>query len=498
MTGIDRWIQNRTQALGLVLLLFIFSVFIRLPNLNRPISKHYEFNTAVIMINIISWRQGGGGDQFHYTPVMNFQHPGDKLPPNNLFIDKNGNSVYLSFGPGWYLLSYFFYQLFQLPAEPLYLEILNLVFHLLTLFLFYYLLEKLIPSGHPRKYMMITAGCCFMIFSPGALWFLGNGYTNVSIMLPFILGSMLMLLPMLQNSSGITACRLSMLGLLIIILVYIDWYILFLSFLAGIMALLKIRQDKKYGWLFLVICLSVTVGILLIFFQFASYMGRDAVIHYWLSRSYERSFDLAGSTIFKRISFLFAYFFTSFLPLILLLLTSFLQSWRKKMVPEWSTAEILFLRLLTGSLILYNSFLFNWATDHEYPILPWGILLSFVAARFLGAIKNQEIVGGLLAVFLALSIAQYYWINRPGPLSRDGLAYNSFQKLGESLRQVPPEYTICINLEQNPMVEYYAGRNILRAPDSLSVKNLLKELGIKQAVWVSHQGYRLENIQIIQ
>src|SRR5450755_4635011 len=107
MTGIDRWIQNRTQALGLVLLLFIFSVFIRLPNLNRPISKHYEFNTAVIMINIISWRQGGGGDQFHYTPVMNFQHPGDKLPPNNLFIDKNGNSVYLSFGPGWYVIPYF-------------------------------------------------------------------------------------------------------------------------------------------------------------------------------------------------------------------------------------------------------------------------------------------------------------------------------------------------------------------------------------------------------
>jgi hypothetical protein len=99
---------------------------------------------------------------------------------------------------------------------------------------------------------------------------------------------------------------------------------------------------------------------------------------------------------------------------------------------------------------------------------------------------------------MAFSVVQYYWINRPGPIARDGLAYSSFKNLGESLRQIPADYTICINLEQNPMVEFYAGRNILRAPDSLSVKSLLKELGIQKAVWVNHDGYQLQKIRIIQ
>jgi hypothetical protein len=141
--------------------------------------------------------------------------------------------------------------------------------------------------------------------------------------------------------------------------------------------------------------------------------------------------------------------------------------------------------------------LFDWSTDHEFAILPWSFLLSFIAARLLGSFKNQVAAFGFMMFFFVIAVTQYYWINRPGPTARDGLAYNSFRKLGESLRQIPPDYTICINLEQNPMVEYYAGRNILRAPDSISVKTLLNELGIQKAVWISQKNYQLGNIQII-
>jgi len=498
MTGMDQSNPHRKKAIGAVLLLFALSLFIRFPNINRPISKHYEFNTAVIMINIISWRQAGGGDQFHYTPVMNFQHAGDKLPPNNLFIDRSGNSVYLSLGPGWYLISYFFYQLFHLPAEPVYLEILNLVFHLITVLLFFYLMEKLIPSIRPRKYLMVTAGCCFMIFSPGILWFLGNGYSTVSIMLPFVLAMLLFELPMMEDPEKITSGRLFILGLLMMTIVYIDWFALFLCFGSLIFSMIKYKQHRKYRALVLTLFLSVFLGVSLIFFQFASYMGGEAVMHYWMSRSFERSMDLAGLSFTKRLSLLFIYFITSFLPLLLLLGISYFRRWRNKIVPGWTETEILFIQLSTVTLILYNLVLFNWSTDHEYPILPWAILLSFVTARLMGEIKSQQTVRLLLALFLVLSVAQYYWINRPGPIARDGLAYNSFKNLGESLRQIPADYTICINLEQNPMVEYYAGRNIFIAPDSLSVKKLLKELGIKKAVWVTHNGYQLEKIRIIQ
>jgi len=103
----------------------------------------------------------------------------------------------------------------------------------------------------------------------------------------------------------------------------------------------------------------------------------------------------------------------------------------------------------------------------------------------------------MMGFFIILAVAQYYYINRPGPIARDGLPYDRFKKLGESLSHIPPDYSICINLEQNPMVEYYAGRNILRAADSLSVKNLLNKFGIQKAVWISQKNYQLGNIQII-
>jgi hypothetical protein len=179
------------------------------------------------------------------------------------------------------------------------------------------------------------------------------------------------------------------------------------------------------------------------------------------------------------------------------MIISFLRNRRRKIFPEWSDAEILFLRLCSVSLLFYNLVLFDWSTDHEFAILPWSFLLSFIAARLLGSFKNQVAAFGFMMFFFVIAVTQYYWINRPGPTARDGLAYNSFRKLGESLRQIPPDYTICINLEQNPMVEYYAGRNILRAPDSISVKTLLNELGIQKAVWISQKNYQLGNIQII-
>ena len=128
-------------------------------------------------------------------------------------------------------------------------------------------------------------------------------------MLPFLLGVLLLLLPMLQDPSRISAGRLSALLILIVFLVYIDWYILFLSFLSILVALYKWRKNNKYGWLAFVLVFSVASGIVLIFFQFASHMGREAVVDYWLRRSSERSMNLAGSTIAKRFLFVNGLFF---------------------------------------------------------------------------------------------------------------------------------------------------------------------------------------------
>jgi hypothetical protein len=498
MNGKKRSLLNHRRAVGFVLILFLFSVVVRLPNLNRPLSKHYEFNTAVALINIISWRQAGGGNLFQYTPVMNFQHSGDKMPPNHLNIDKNGNWVYLSYGPGWYTLAYFMYQLFHLPPVPIYLELLNLVFHIITVLLFYYLLAYLIPDTHPSRYMMILAGCSAILFSPGPIWFLGNCYVNVGIMLPFVLGVFLLVVPMLQDPDKIQPGILLILALLIIILVYLDWYILCLSFMAAMGALIKIRHNRKYAWLLMVIILSVLSGVSLIFLQFSSHMGKDAVFNYWLHRFSVRSLNTGNSTLTTSLAYYFAYFLSSFLPLILLLLIGFLYRKKKKIPFGLSRVEVSFIVLSVSSLILYNFILFNWSSEHEFSVLPWCFLLAYLFARLTGLYKNQKMAAIQITVLIVFSVGQYYWINRPGHYSRDGLAFNSFKLMGESLKEIPPDHTIFMNMEQNPMVEYYAGRNILRSPVADSVKNISKMLGVPRAVWVDQKDYQVRKIQIIQ
>jgi hypothetical protein len=59
--------------------LLLLLVVLRIPTLDRPLSKHHDFNNAVVLINAVSWQQAGGGNKFCFTPVMNFQGQSNKL-----------------------------------------------------------------------------------------------------------------------------------------------------------------------------------------------------------------------------------------------------------------------------------------------------------------------------------------------------------------------------------------------------------------------------------
>jgi len=93
-----------TFAYGIIILLFAVSVIIKLPHLNRPLSKHHEFNPAVVLICIDNWNQNGGPSYTGYTPVFNYSNEGDLYLPINkgMVHDAKGNSIYLSFGSGFF------------------------------------------------------------------------------------------------------------------------------------------------------------------------------------------------------------------------------------------------------------------------------------------------------------------------------------------------------------------------------------------------------------
>ena len=132
------WIQRNRALILLVGLLLI----VRIPHFNRPLSKHHDFNNAVMLINAASWQQGGGGASFWFTPLMNFQGEQNKLLERGPHIDTNSNHTYISYGPGFFMLPYFVFQALHIPPSPAVLELLNILLGLATMLLLYHLLHN--------------------------------------------------------------------------------------------------------------------------------------------------------------------------------------------------------------------------------------------------------------------------------------------------------------------------------------------------------------------
>lgn len=61
------------KTLPILLVAFLLSVAVRLPQLGRPLSKHHEFCTAVTLRVLQVWWDNGI-ENYHYNPVMTYNN----------------------------------------------------------------------------------------------------------------------------------------------------------------------------------------------------------------------------------------------------------------------------------------------------------------------------------------------------------------------------------------------------------------------------------------
>ncbi|WP_153796023.1 hypothetical protein [Foetidibacter luteolus] len=483
---------TRRQAFSLIILLFLVSVLLRVPNLGRPLAKHHEFLSAVVLMNTTSWEQAGGGGQFHFTPLMNYQNPGDKQCGKSVNTDMYGNTLYLSLGPAWYIIPYFLYSTLHLPVIPLYLRLLNLCFGLVSLITCFLFFEQLVPQETKRKYHVVIAGCLLFLFAPALLWYSGNGYTHTAIMLPFVFATLLMLLPMLKDASNITGGRLAGIFLLVFALLYVDWFAVFIGGCSAIVCLTKARQQKKYFLLAAVLLLALVAGIAAIFWQFSSYAGSETVIGYWKSRFLERSITTKKVTLPVMLFSVCKHYITSFLPVIGAIVILHLVNLGKGIRVVFSKTEKLLLFMFAISLLLYNIVLLHWSHEHEFSIVPAGILIAYVAAKYVVVNRRYRLV---MATIIGLCICQYYIINPSGEISLTGMRYDIFKRFGGQVKTIDPDYKIFVQkTEIFPISEYYAGRNFVYLRDTAAVKDSMRSCHITKALWVEQQGFKLKKM----
>lgn len=392
--------------------------------------------------------------------------------------------MYLSFGPGWYVIPYLVFNSFNIPFTPLALQILNLCFLLASLFLLYRFIYYLCAKMGYDPILPGMGACFVFLFSPSILWYLGNGYVCTGIVLPFLITILHYGVKMLYDPDKIGGRSLLVFFLAAICSIYIDWY--GISFLAVICLalLLRIRQNKKY-WLFILISsLAIACGTLLILLQFVSYTGWQPVNDYLTSRYHDRSFSNPDINKVWYVTKILFHLVTGFLPVLITLVLAVVII-RKSTIRYTFTGPIQTAVILSlSACLLHSLLLLNWSGDHDFSVIPFSISLSVLSAWAVHNIVHAK-HRLLLAILLFFSaLAQYYYINFPGPNTMQGLPYSSFQQTGKLIARLAASDEKIFCSEDYRIYQYYAKRSFTYASSYEKALQIANRYHVRKWVWI--------------
>jgi len=464
----------------LVLILFAISVIIRIPNIDRPISKHHEFNVAFFLIPMEIWEKEGVKTHC-YIPPYSYFGENDKNITSPIGVQagiKNGTNYYLSFPSFSYLLPYFIFQCLHLEISALNLQIFNLSMHLILILFLYKTLLLIF-----RKKNAALIGSALYLFAPGPLWFHGNAYTHHVLSVLFLVLTLYYAVKLSQAQKSKKTDYIY-LAISLTCLLFTEWIGFLLVFTIGIIVLLKRFRNRSFNkaFLFMIIISLIVFGALYI--QYNSFIGWDNYIAYLSNRFEVRSTITNDETsIISQIINLFKWYIISYgvwLALIAILLVLYFK--KLDIVhtanKHWST-----IMLFTLPIILYHFIFMGFTMSHDYSVLIDGIPMSLLCAFLVSKVDFFTLHSlKFIGVLIVLSAGQYYFINRPGEFNHNGDRYDVYLKIGESIREnAKLDETIFIkgcNYDipaTNPQIMFYAKRNFVAVERKADAISFLKK-----------------------
>ena len=478
------------KTLLIILSLFLLSVIIRLPNLNRPLSKHHEFNTAFFLIPMEVWYQTSGCD-YNFSPVLNYQNKADQGINNFLGEDteKSGNFFYLSFGAGAYVIPYFFLSFFGGPSV-IGLQIFSLFVHLFCTLLIIKIAHWFLDKNNLKTSYSLVSGIVYL-FLPVTLWFHGNGYTHHSMVVLFFLASVFYTLKVFEKEGGRKELLLLLISLFLTI--YTEWIGCFLAF-----TIFSIAIYKRNKSILFISVLSVVLALGLIIWQYSSLIGFSNFINYLKDRFSVRTNLKEGeiSYLVFFLKYLYWYILGFGFALILLIVNIILFLKNKVKINRK-----LYLLILIIPSFLHHSIFSEFTFVHNYSVLIDASFLSVFTSILLASnqFKIKKISYFILGfTVISFSILQYYIINRPGKISQRGESYSVFQTIGTFIHDhVRNDEVVFIqNLPDlpNPQVVFYSKRNFYSINSENEMKEIINDKRIKKVFFVKVKDYHIEKL----
>ncbi|MBL0310353.1 MAG: hypothetical protein IPP77_11955 [Bacteroidetes bacterium] len=487
--------------------IFLLSVLVRVPLLDRPLSKHHEFCTALSLRIMQIWYDNGI-EKYGFNPVMTYNNEADKFINNHAnasgkMVDQAGNYYYVSHPPFAYYFPFAIFKILHVRPDVLPLQIVNLSFHFLS-GLFVYFIVCLLSFTRARSYPYRSAIVAFVmyIFMPVTMWFQSNVYmSDMAVHLLFIIGVYTVLKMIIRQrftSLKYIFFYVTCLGLMI----YTSWLGVFFAFGVLVYSLLHVRSNRGFRVLVWSTVIVTFIVLQLIVYQYSQINGSMAYLTEMINRYAIRGsveptdqglfhFLISYLKLFK--SLVVNYSLHYFIVYGLVLFFIWLAISRRKLKIIFSENGYRFIWLSVLPILLLHIVFLNYS-EHDFTALYASLFVSVLLGVLYDKIKKSGTIPlirmqlGLTGVVF-LMVGQFYLINPPSFFKKAG-ADTHYKVWGEQIKkESKPDEVVFANIEDpEPQLVWYAGRNIRPAATREEALGFLQERNLKKGIWFRQQN----------
>lgn len=495
--------QVMPKQVIILLLLFGLSVIVRLPNLDRPLSKHHEFCTAVTLRVLEIWGKNGAAT-YGFNPVMTYpgqanSHINNHASGSGEMLDDKGNYYYVSHPPLAYYLPYFVMSVLQVGPTVLSLQVFHLTIHLISVLLVFFLARHLIAEGRDWSVIPLVVAALYL-FSPVTLWFQGNVYMADMLVQVFFLASLLVMLILWQRKKRSVILQLT-LCVFVFAMCYTHWLGYF--FIATLLLGLSWKSFRQFlaRQVLMPAILGGVLAFVLMVVQYSQINGLSAYIaellHRFTIRSSGQAFSLTSMA--EHMGTLAFNYFANHLPVFLVLaVLRFLLRFSLSTSLTLQPVHKLFLLVAFLPPIILHLVLLDYSL-HDFTTLYATVGFCGLAAILLSQMpltfSSQTLPVILITFGVLAGGAQYLYINRPGGKSLSGERYDRHQQLAKQIRQAGDSRQALFSLNHtlSPQVIYYTKRNIKSVSSREEALRFLRKYNRKNGVILEVSNGSIQN-----
>ncbi len=495
--------MSRKSALTWVVILFIVSLFLRIPFLRRPLDGQHDWLTLHTLLTVSIWNQTGL-QASHYALVMTWPNPADRFISyldRATVEDTQGNTYFIAFPPFAFLLAFSVFKVLHLPPSAFGLKCINLALLIPASLCLYLMLERLFPKERASfGRWAAVLGTSLFLFDRSVLLSLGNLYFPLILIVPLWMISVFAYCS-IQDGQRPRPVALAGFFALVFVMCYCDW----LGFAAAgtfvLGAIFRKAAKRTNLWLAVLSTLAPLAAGTLTLFQYASIGGLRAFLGALASRFVDRagltSHSQAGYTIWSRHSYdRIVQLYVEQHAGLLLMIWGLACVWlltERHLSDRAATGSGRRLILLFGLPVLADHLLLvNHTAIHNYANLKGTPLLTVIFVLLLGRVmrsggtrdENLEPVGmpesSLLArasivtaVACVISAGTYLQVRND--------VHSQLSRLGNNIHYLAGYDQVVFLMRRftgdfiSPNLLYFAGRNVEMIDDEREAEVFLKE-----------------------